>query len=370
MKKHVCFFLNSINFGGSEQYLYSLADDLNEKGFDISFVSSGGKMSGRLKEKGFNIVKLPICYISEHTIEKHSWKHRVILRNWFFLKFFYRAYLYFKVKNVDFVVSQHGFPSIVASDYSRRNTCKFLNVVHHILPNEYTDLYNVFNVTPDIYICISPEIKTFLKEKKLISNSIVINNPIAVPELKLDLSKNKFITLLSHVHLEKENSLNTFLKASKEPLLSNYIFRVVGDCSTEFAKGLVKSYPEVLFTGAVDRISALSYVHNSDVVVGIGRSAIESAMLGKKTIICGHIIGELGGNYGGILTKESYNVIYGHNFSGRHSYIESNVELLVTDILDCLSNDMKFNPPPLEYFDSYRPDSVLKLYMNVFDDLT
>tara|TARA_R110001583_G_scaffold162199_1_gene314369 strand:+ start:5834 stop:6946 length:1113 start_codon:yes stop_codon:yes gene_type:complete len=370
MKKHVCFFLNAINFGGSEQYLYSLADDLNKKGFDISFVSSGGKMSDRLKEKGFNIVKLPICYISEHTIKKHSWKHRCILRSWFFLKFFYRLYLYLKVEKVDFVVSQHGFPSIIASDYSRRNSCKFLNIVHHILPNEYTDLYKFYKVTPDMYICISPEIKTFLNEKKQISNSIVINNPIAIPELKSELSKSKFITLLSHVHLEKENSLNTFLKASNDPLLSNYRFRVVGDCSTDFAKCLVNNYPEVIFTGAVDRMSALSYVQNSDVIVGVGRSAIESAMLGKKTIICGHIIGELGGNYGGILTKENYNVVYGHNFSGRHSHTESNSELLIKDIVNCLSNNMKFNPPPLEYFDSYHPESVLKSYLNLFDVLS
>ncbi|MDP5033260.1 glycosyltransferase, partial [Paraglaciecola sp.] len=175
--RHICFFLNSVNFGGSEQYLYSLSENFIKDGVKVTFISSGGKMERKLIESGAEILNIPIVGIFKDKIAELPFKHRLVLNNWWFFGPLYGFFLNKKLKNVDTIICQHGFPSILASDFSRKNNCKLVNIVHHLLPNEYTDIYNQLNVKPDVFVAISQEIKDFLTNQKFVKNNLIISNP-------------------------------------------------------------------------------------------------------------------------------------------------------------------------------------------------
>jgi hypothetical protein len=370
--RHVCFFLNSVNFGGSEQYLYALAENFITDGVKVTFISAGGKMTRELNEVGCKTVQIPIAGIFKDRIEDLPLKHRVILNNWWLFGWLYSCFLNVKLKNVDVIICQHGFPSILASDFAKKNKCKLVNIVHHLLPNEYTDLYHQFNVVPDVFVAISQEISDFLANEKNVKNNIIINNPISLPSVvqcidkKIGVSK-KVITLLSHVHEEKEESLLSFLGASNRIELSFCEFNVVGDCSSDFAKKLIADNPKVHFHGALHRPEALTRIVKSDVVIAVGRSVVEAAMLGKRTIVCGHIKGKNGGNYGGILSQSSFYEIAAYNFSGRNSSRVSSAEILTTDITACIQNPMQTMPPEPALFAKFLPENVYGKFVELID---
>jgi glycosyltransferase involved in cell wall biosynthesis len=60
---------------------------------------------------------------------------------------------------------------------------------------------------------------------------------------------------------------------------------------------------------------------SADIIVGMGRVVIEAMACGKPVIVVGHIIGQFGGNFGGILTKDNAFLFKKYNYSGRNSKV-------------------------------------------------
>jgi len=57
----------------------------------------------------------------------------------------------------------------------------------------------------------------------------------------------------------------------------------------------------------------------ADIVIGVARVAVEAMACRKPVIVSGGVVGHLGGNFGGIVTKQNINELKDYNFSGRNS---------------------------------------------------
>ncbi len=77
----------------------------------------------------------------------------------------------------------------------------------------------------------------------------------------------------------------------------------------------------------------------ADIVIGVGRVALEAMACGKPVIIAGTSIGPLGGNYAGIAGKSNLYELAAHNFSGRNSSEKTTSEKLAEDCIALLEDE-------------------------------
>ncbi|QUJ68207.1 glycosyltransferase [Photobacterium sp. GJ3] len=366
------FFINTINRGGSEQYVYSLAKQLKEKkSAEIVIISSNGVMAEFLRECGYKVVLIPFVGINADRVSDLPIKHRLFYRNWFWLKFFYRAYLGQYVKGADFFISQQGYPTIVASALLR--AVPHINIVHHILPNEYTSIYNELNINPNKFVAVSEEVRDFLASKG-VYNSEVIQNPIDIPNLAQDEiseSKKHNIVLLSHLHEEKRSTIESFLGFVEKADIEEYSFTVIGDISSAYASEIYTRYNHIVrFTGSLARDELLIELNHADCVIAVGRSALEALLLKKKVIMAGHIIGKNGGNFGGLLTSENITEAAYYNYSGRHAKDITSKD----KIASCIQESQIISPNEIEIIvreleSRHLPNIVMNKFLSVVDDV-
>jgi len=92
----------------------------------------------------------------------------------------------------------------------------------------------------------------------------------------------------------------------------------------------------VIVTGFVKDV--LSVIWSSDVVVGMGKVAIEAMACAKPVVVVGHIVGRSGGNFGGLVTKENIRDHQSCNYSGRGSRLISTPNLVSGACTTLLAN--------------------------------
>jgi glycosyltransferase involved in cell wall biosynthesis len=303
------FFLNYTRNGGAEQYFYSLAKSFHENGVNSEFYSGGGDGL----PSGFVSNKFRNMYICSDNFSTLTFVKKLYLLLIPFIGI-YTGFKYFnKLKKLEYVICSHPYPSILAQILSKFFKFKVVKVVHHILPNEYSDLERFFG-RADKYIAVSHEVQDFLLSKGIESD--VIYNPIEC-DIEINLANRDKVIMLSHVHEDKGLSIETFCNVAN--LYTNMDFEILGECTSKFACELIKSYPKVKFYGSLPRIEALKYVNeNAKIFIGVGRSAVEAAILGIPTIVAGHVTGKLGGNFGGLILPENVSAISYNNYSGRN----------------------------------------------------
>jgi glycosyltransferase involved in cell wall biosynthesis len=94
----------------------------------------------------------------------------------------------------------------------------------------------------------------------------------------------------------------------------------------------------VVMTGFVKNDEMPAMMSISDIVVGVGRVAVEAMACGKPVIIAGTSVGPFGGNYGGIVTQYNVNELSDHNFSGRNSREKVTPEKIAKDCIRLLED--------------------------------
>jgi glycosyltransferase involved in cell wall biosynthesis len=76
----------------------------------------------------------------------------------------------------------------------------------------------------------------------------------------------------------------------------------------------------------------------ADIVIGVGRVALEAMACEKPVIIAGTSVGPFGGNYGGIVTKSNVDELRAHNFSGRNSFEKTTPDKIAEDCIRLLED--------------------------------
>ncbi|GAB3003565.1 glycosyltransferase family 4 protein [Psychrosphaera aestuarii] len=314
----VGFFINYTRTGGAEQYFYALAQSFKQKGIEAELYSGGGQGSPEeVKVNKFNNMYLDTDRFSALSLMKKVYFLCIPIVCLFVgLKYFN------SLRKLRVVICSHPFPTILALCLSKVFRFKVIKVVHHILPNEYSCLEGHFGKA-DHYISVSNEVRDHLLNHNI--RSEVIYNPINL-DIEINSVERSKIIMLSHVHKDKKESIEAFCNlASNYP---NLLFEVIGESTSEFAQDAILSYPNIKFHGAMPRKHALSYVNkNAKVFVGVGRSAVEAAMMQIPTIIAGHVKGKKGGNFSGVLTLSNIDAVSYNNYSGRNSSSHTSSEL-------------------------------------------
>ncbi|ENY6784428.1 MULTISPECIES: glycosyltransferase [unclassified Providencia] len=338
-QKNILFFLNKIGSGGSEQYLYLLAKHALKNNNKVTFISNGGNKKEYLEDIGAKVINLPMITIGKDNISDLSIKQRIFLKFYLLIKYLYIFYLYISIGKPDVIISQHGFPTIIAQHVANFFKIKNYNLVHHILPNEYTDIYKQLSLEPYIHIAVSEEIRDFLYAKN-IKNCYVLPNPIdfdLITPIFLDAKNKNFtkknITIVSHIHEDKAENLLAISAISKMPRFLDCKFNICGDFNNEWGYDYYnKNNGNLNFLGNLSTLDLYKMISSSDVILGVGRCAMESLALGKNTIISGHVRGVNGGNYSGVVKPEMLDRIAYYNYSGRSESLVVSIDKLEKDI--------------------------------------
>ncbi|MEH0690590.1 glycosyltransferase [Vibrio cholerae] len=365
------FFLNTINFGGAEQYVYEIAKQhLNANESNTSnIVSKGGVKSDELKSVRQSIVSLPMIRIGKDSIKELSWKQQLFLKLFPITKWLYYLLLKNKIKGSEVIISQHGFPTILADFISKKLRIKHINIVHHVIPNEYTRIYNDFDVKPENYVAVSEEVKEYLISSHNINPAdiSVIMNPIAL-STRCSNSQDKIsISMISHVHADKKQSVISFCDLSLNPKYSEYRFNLAGDYNNDVGREIHEIYHNsVHFVGPLASKNYEDFICNSKLVVAVGRSAIEPAIRGVPVIICGHVPGKFGGNYGGVISKNNLSELSAYNYSGRNSSDCTSTQLLENSIDEIINSAVEHDDELLELLQSkHSPDKVYRQFKDL-----
>ena len=75
-----------------------------------------------------------------------------------------------------------------------------------------------------------------------------------------------------------------------------------------------------------------------DIVIGVGRVALEAMACKKPVIVAGTSIGPYGGNYGGIVRESNVIELSAHNFSGRNSFEKTTATRMARDCIRLLED--------------------------------
>jgi glycosyltransferase involved in cell wall biosynthesis len=349
------FFLNYTRSGGAEQYFYSLAQNLQKNGIDSEFYSGGGN-DLPTEFTSNNFTNMYIC--CDDFLELNFIKRLYLL----LIPFvgIYLSLKYFsKLKKLKYVICSHPYPTMLALILSKFFKFNVIKVVHHIIPNEYSNIERFFG-RADKYIAVSHEVSDFLLAKGIESD--VIYNPIECDVEITSTNRNK-IVMLSHVHEDKKLSIETFCHIAS--LYENLEFEILGECSSDFACEMMKSNTHVNFFGSLPRTKAIEYLNeNAKVFIGVGRSAVEAAMLGIPTIVAGHVKGKLGGNFGGLLLPRNITEIAYNNYSGRNG-VDSTSEMLLPCFAEVIShgtNSKELSKIKSILFDQHNVNNIRRLF--------
>lgn len=95
----------------------------------------------------------------------------------------------------------------------------------------------------------------------------------------------------------------------------------------------------VIMTGFVKNDDMPKMIGVADIVIGVGRAALEAMACGKPVIVAGTSIGPFGGNYGGIAGQSNVCELAAHNFSGRNSTEKTMPEKMAEDCIRLLEDE-------------------------------
>ena len=113
----------------------------------------------------------------------------------------------------------------------------------------------------------------------------------------------------------------------------------------DYVKQLAKNINErlgksvIVITGFVKNNEMPRIVMYADIIVGVGRVALEGMACGKPVVIAGTSVGPYGGNYGGIVTELTVDELSTHNFSGRNSHDTTSPEKIANDCIQLLNDE-------------------------------
>jgi len=217
------------------------------------------------------------------------------------------------------------------------------------------------------YICNSNESLRLLldlgidKEKiSVIPNSVNLEkfstrtymNHLHEPEKDLVFNHNtKKIVFVSRLSNEKLIAITSTIKAVPkivQKIPNAQIILVGGGPCFDYINTLAERINKQLARKAVvvmdeikdargERIAKI--MNLADVVIGIGRVALEGMALGKPVIIAGSTLGTLGGNFGGIVTEENVTHLKDFNFSGRNSSEKTTHNRIAEAVIELLSDE-------------------------------
>lgn len=300
----ILMLTDSMDVGGAETHIYTLALALRDRGHSVTVCSSGGALCRELLRAGISHMTLPLSTPAS-------------------LPYCYAALsLSISRGGFDIIHSHARLPSLLASLLSRRYSVRHVATAHARF--SLTPLRRRLSRWGDRTVAVSQDLKQYLIESYGLSpeNITVIPNGIDTrrfsPAVRPVSGNTLRIGTLSR--LDRDCSSAALLLCSIAPRLvsSPGVAEIViggGGDMLPTVKNLALEvnrrlgFKCVRVVGRVD--DTPSFMRQCDVFVGVSRAAIEAALCGVPVIICGNE------GYLGRLTEESFPRAASSNFCAR-----------------------------------------------------
>jgi len=375
--KKILIMLNSLDIGGSQTYVITLTKELINRGYTVWVCAKDGELADEIIKLGGHIY-IPPRFFRETKIEKKRFIKAISYNLIFIIPIIFKIHIFCWKEKFSFIISQQPLPTFTACLLSKMFRIPMIYIVHGTLPNEFPPLlYKQFRYKLPRIVVISKEIKNFLIQKYGLNekNIQLIINCIDIEKFntyKYHFNSNilkKTIVYISNIHLGKIDAIQNLILAA--PLVykknNNISFCLVGkgnafDKINKLATEVNKKIGEVIINCVGGYKDVRPFIQKADIFIGIGRSAREAMAMGIPTILVGHLKGENGGNYGGIIDKNNIEAMEFYNLSGRHSSVETTPQLLAKDILYILQNKdfaLKISAFELKYINDYCSSKII-----------
>lgn len=305
--------LMSLDIGGAETHVVTLAQALKSKGHTVVVTSGGGIYEEALQLAGIPHVYAPLGQKSPGAVISSVKAIRKAIKDF----------------NIEIVHTHGRIPSLMGGIVSRLMGRKFMTTVHAMYK---LNSYKWLSLYGKKTICISEDVKDHVVKHYNVSKDqiTVIPNCIDVEKFaptSKELSETFTVAYISRMEdaladcaIEVAGILSTYAYEKNHVMR----FLIVGDGPdfnrvvaeiNQLCKGLADKYGDkkidIELLGKRTDIPQL--INQTDAVVCVSRVAMEAMSCAKPVILLG------GEGYESLLTPENYNHAKASNFTGRTS---------------------------------------------------
>ncbi len=324
--------LMSLDIGGAETHVVTLAKALKKKGHTVVVVSAGGIYEKELTDVGVIHNYAPLGHKSPQAIIKSI------------------AAMKRAIKTYDIeIVHTHGrIPSLIGGIVSKLYGCKFMTTVHAMYKlNSYKWLSFFGNRT----ICVSEDIRNHTINHYNVDKDQIVLIPNCIDTMKFSAIQTEETDVFTIGYVSRMQGELAERAVEIAQMLTTYAYEtnksvkllIVGDGEAfnqvvtginQISKRIAESYVdkkiEIQLLGKRTDIPEL--MHQMDVVVCVSRVAMEAMSCGKPVVLLG------GEGYEGLLTEERYNHARESNFTGRTSSMTFEETAFIKEIELLISN--------------------------------
>jgi len=338
------FLHSELAIGGAEEYIIEKINYSRIFGDSVYLIAKKGTLLSKL----------------EKSVDFYNTYFRFDYFNIFRIKDYLKFLIYFfKVLKTsirfkpDIIITQHSAPLGIANIINYFFAIPVLHVYHLINKLEYPPFIRLKN--KNYFVVISKELENNLIEDYSIPTNKIFYVPNGFTQkIEIRNNYNKVheqgeleIKYLGNLHEGKKDAIISFIEAIKLLSERNYKFKASiiggGPLRIFFEKYTTnincgRNGKLIYFEG--ESLDIYQSLKNADIVVGMGRSALEAMSMGIPTIIVGHLKGKFGGNYGGIINDHNIIDLENNNFTGRNSDMVTNGSLLANDIAKLIHSEV------------------------------
>lgn len=302
----ILLLLSSLDRGGAETHLLSLATSLTRGGHSITVISSGGSLVESLRREGIDHQILPL-----HSHSPLAW-----IRSYYSLKRMLRRTRY------DIIHAHSRIPALLVCRLARKNQISFLTTVHAFFRvNRWFRRYSRWG---EYSIAVSEDLKQYLCENYDCSSEriAVIPNGIDTTHFSPDPNAPSFVShrLLYVSRLDEDCAEVAFLLCRLAPKLKErfpdlQIVFVGGGSALDSLQQLAKNInaaeqpPLLLFRGYLSDVR--DEYRRAQAVLGVSRVALEAMACGVPVILAGNE------GFGGLLRPPAFECASSTNFCCR-----------------------------------------------------
>lgn len=343
---NILYINNDMSISGSPKAILTELKLLKQLGHNTFVISSGGPLVSELEKEGISHFHVDLPLLGDIGIPTENklpwdikWRYlKASIKKNRLISSVYNIKKIIKKNDIDIIQLHQPGPTFAGAIAAILTGTPYIIRIQHILKNEFPPLFHstIVRKAKGISV-ITPEIYNHLQEVFEIDPQFIRIIPTAVNlggrepfkekrnMLKIlsvttfgDVKYQAVIKLIKAVNLLLEKGIDCELNIIGDGPKKELILETISKMNPSYRE-------KVKLLGAISNIE--DYYINTDIVVGVGRVAMEALYFGKPLLCCSHF------SYGGIFTKDNSEKIYSYNFSGRNFGKDSLKE-------ECIFNDL------------------------------